>query len=130
MSKTLTLTRWELVRQFRKCTWTEEDYQNYLQFLKQRATQHPDTEWGRNAQQEYDVLAAYTWDEIVNMFQSYNYDDIPMVSYTWNGHTSKERITDIIRDAIREDTYASDVIDEDYADDYDEDWEIDTGENQ
>lgn len=131
MSKIITLTRQELVWQTRENSWSEQDYKNYLQWLKgfkEQMAQAEPTTWARNNAAIYDALAAYTWDEIVDIIEKDNYDEEPKIQII---HDDGEvwyttRISEIIKDAMREDNYDCDVVSEDYADDYDEEWRADT----
>ena len=124
MSKTIQLTRQELVWQTRCNSWDEQDYKNYLAWLK--GFKNKEGSWARNNRAIYDVLAAYTWAEIVNIIEKEDYDEEPKVQfYDNNGKLlHSQRIGDIIKDAMREDNYNCDVCCEDYADDYDEQWDI------
>ena len=124
MGKTIQLTRQELVWQTRCNSWDEQDYKNYLAWLK--GFENKEGSWARNNKVIYDALAAYTWDEIVNIIEKDDYDDEPKVQfYDGNGKLLHSQcISNIIKDAMREDNYNCDVCCEDYADDYDEQWDI------
>ena len=137
MSKTIQLTRQELVWQTRRNSWNEEDYAKYLAWLKGFKTQvettdNPNSMWARNNAAVYDAISAYSWDEIVEMIKNDNYDDENRIQIRGSDGEVlyTQHIIDIIKDAIREDNYDSDIYEEDYADDYDERFDVMEGSEQ
>lgn len=124
MKKTIQLTRQELVWQTRCNSWDEDDYKIYLAWLK--GFENKEGSWARNHKAIYDVLSAYTWDEIVDMIENDNYDEEPKVQFCdENGEVwYSQCISDVIKEAMREENYDCDVCCEDYADDYDEQWDV------
>ncbi len=129
MSKTIQLTRSELVWQTRQIIWDAEEFQKYLNWLK--TFEGKEDAWCRNNYAIYELLAAYTWDEVVDMIQRADYDDEPKVNVVgYDGEVwYTQCLSDVIREAMREDVYNSDIVDEDYADDYNEEFEIQESDN-
>jgi len=130
MGKTLQLTRNELVWQTRCNSWDETDYKKYVEWLK--GFEHSDQRWGRYNYAIYNVISAYTWDEIVNMIEHRDYDNEPKVQFYAedDDYISSESIVDIIKDAIREDNYNCNILDEEYADDFNEQWGVKANDEQ
>ena len=127
MGKIVKLCRQELVWQIRNNSWSETDYKKYLAWLKSFKDQGKTTSWYRNHIAIYEVLSAYTWDEVAPMAAGkVDYDEQEKIpQYDDNGEiTYHTCIGDVLVEAIREDNYTSDVYDEEYADDYDESWNL------
>lgn len=127
MGKTITLQRAELVWQYRSNRWDKEDFEKLLAWLKTFKDQPKDengdfSSWRENHVREYDLLSQYTWDQIVDIIEHGNYEDEPKISYVgYDGsHEYTSNIEDVVKEFIREDNYDSDIDDEEYADDYDE----------
>ena len=121
--KTLVLERSELVWQTRKTTWEEEDYLNYLDYLRK----FKDTKWlwQKDLYAVYEVLSKYTWEDICRIWAE-GEEKEPTVKLYRDDGTFRCEVSafDYIRDEMREQNYASDVIDENYADDYNENWRL------
>lgn len=128
MGKTITLKRDELVWQTRENTWTEKDYLNLLEWLKGFMDKEPNYVGDRNHQSEYRVLSQFTWEQIVKMFEYGADEDEIRIPYYYESDTTEpaytSAIVDVIRDYIRQDNYDSDIVDEEYADDYYEDFRV------
>jgi hypothetical protein len=126
MGKYITLTRRELVWETRKNTWTEEDYDNFLEWLSQYQdrTDANDSNWARNRASEYAVLSQYSWDDVVRIMHGKGEEDEPRIQYyDYTGEPSyKISIEEVIREQMREENFDAEVCDEDYADDFDEDF--------
>lgn len=125
--KTITLNRQELVWQTRQNTWTEEDFKRLLDWLKGFMDKKPEGSWERNHQAEYEVLSQFTWDQIVAIFEKGSEEDEMMIPHYYEAEGEpayRTSIEETIRDYMREDNYDCDVIDEEYADDYYEDFRV------
>lgn len=123
MGKTLQLTRSELIWQTRCNSWDENDYKKYLEWLK--GFEGKEDGWAKNNYATYKFLSAYTWDEILAYFDR-NDEDKPRIQFIdKDGQIEySQSLTEIIREAMREDNYSCEVCGEEYADDYEEDWNI------
>ncbi len=123
MSKSIQVTRDELVWQTRCVSWDETDYLNLLDWLK--SFENKEGNWAKNHYNEYLFLKDYSWDQIAELFNNPS-DEEPTIPYI--GDNGKiwytTSITDLIQEYIREDVYCADVTDENYADDYTENWEV------
>ena len=121
--KTLVLERSELVWQTRKTTWEEEDYLNYLDYLRK----FKDTKWlwQKDLYAVYEVLSKYTWEDICRIWAE-GEEKEPTVKLYRDDGTFRCEVSafDYIMQEMREQNYASDVIDENYADDYNENWRL------
>lgn len=123
MSKTLRLVRDELVWQRRENTWDESDYKRFLDWLKSFKERSQTEPWYINNAKTYDFLSQFTWDEIVNYIDNVPYNEQPELELSYGGRSKfVSKLADIIQDAIREENYDTDVISEEYADDYEESW--------
>lgn len=127
MGKTIQLTRDELVWQTRCISWDAEDYQRYLDWLKSFVDKadKDDSRWIKHHVEEYEFLKQFTWDQICDFING-NYDEEPTLEYSkdeyeWTYRTTPSRL---IQENMREDCYNSDIISENYADDYNENWDI------
>lgn len=119
--KTLVLERSELVWQTRKTTWEEEDYLNYLDYL--RKFKDAKWLWQKDLYAVYKVLSKYTWEDICRIWAEGEEKEPTVKLYRDDGTFICEASAfDYIRGEMREQNYASDVIDEDYAEDYSEKW--------
>lgn len=136
MSKRVFLSRSELVWETRDVSWDEKEYENFLNWLKSQTEKYKDDSeqslsyWYRSQRDAYEVLKNMTWDDIIAEIQkddSNSEDYAPTyINFTNADGTTmyRESVIEYIRDAIREDVYDSDVTGYDYADDYDETWDI------
>lgn len=119
--KTLVLERSELVWQTKKTTWEEEDYLNYLDYL--RKFKDAKWLWQKDLYAVYEVLSKYTWEDICRIWAEGEEKEPTVKLYRDDGaFRCESSVFDYIRDEMREQNYASDVIDENYADDYNENW--------
>lgn len=128
MSKTITLTRDELVWQTRCNSWNEEDYKSFVEWLKTFVGKENESVWSRNRVAEYNIFSRLSWDEICKFVNDDNYEeqeDFRIPYYAEDGDIMYRAYpSDVIQDAIREDNYDSDITDEQYADDYQESWDV------
>ena len=136
MSKRVFLSRSELVWETRDVSWDEKEYENYLNWLKGQNDKYKDDSeqnlsyWYRAQRDAYAVLKNMTWDDIVAEIEkddSCNEDYAPTYIIFKNADGTemyRETVIEYIRDAIREDVYDADISGYDYADDYDETWDI------
>lgn len=123
MGKTIQLTRHELVWQTRCNSWEEEDFKKLLEWLK--SFEGKEGQWSRDHYMEYNFLSAYTWDEICRYFDIYDEDEPTITYYDENGEKRWSTcISELIKEYMREENYNCDICDEEYADDYDEQWDI------
>jgi len=123
MGKSINLTRNELVWQTRCNSWDESDFKNLLNWLK--GFEGKEGGWARDHYNEYQFLSAYTWDEICRYFDVYDEDEPTMAYYDENGEKRYTTcISELIKEYMREENYDQDICNEDYADDYDEQWDI------
>lgn len=126
MGKYITLTRRELVWETRRNTWTEEDYNEFIEWLSEYKdrTDANDSYWAKNRASEYAVLSQYSWDDIVRIMQGNGDEDEPRIQYyDYTGEASyKVSIEEVIREQMREENFDTGICDSDYADDFDEDF--------
>lgn len=122
--KTITLTRRELLWQTRHITWTEKDWIRFLEWLKQAVNEK--NYWHDNYAGLYEKVKDMSWDEVVADFNDPKIS-VPVVRKYSDGTswTYDQTLYDAVKEAMREDCYDADIDGEDYADDYDEDIEID-----
>lgn len=123
MSRTIQLTRQELVWETRANVWTKEDYDRYLNWLKDIAnedTNEEDNYWHRHKQAEYEFLSQFSWDEVCDILDGKRDDVMLKYPEDKDGWSYISSVYDLIIEQMREDNYDSDVIDTEYADDYDE----------
>ena len=124
--KTIMLSRAELVWQYRNTRWEKQDYDNLLNYLKTFKDKDDQSDFTKNNARLYDFLSQFTWEQICDWCENYNTDE-PQFEYEnhyYDGQIWRhsETVSDIIKDYIREENYSADVVDEDYADDYNEEW--------
>lgn len=128
-NRSITLYRSELVWQDSHLEWDESDYQKYLDWLKSFKDKQ-NTDWERNNYAFYLFLKDYSWDEICYWFEHEGEDEPKMLFHSKThdgdeGYSWSTSLTDIIKEVIREDLFnCADVDDEHYADDWQEDWDI------
>lgn len=128
--KTLTLTRQELIWQTREISWNETNYLDYIRWLLSFKNNEDSSAWSRNNYRLGEWLSQYSWEQVVQSMNEYSmneYDpDEPVFEFFHdNGEVLYEgKLSDVIADAMREEVYNSDVIDEQYADDYNDDWQV------
>lgn len=121
--KTLVLERSELVWQTKETTWEEEDYLNYLDYL--RKFKDAKWLWQKELYAVYEVLSKYTWEDICRIWADGEEKEPTVKLYKDDGtFICEASVFDYIRGEMREQNYASDVIDENYADDYNENWRL------
>lgn len=120
MSKTVRINVSELVWQSRHLDWNEDDYNQYLEYLKMFKDKQ-DGDWSKNNYRLYEFLSPYTWDQIVEFMQADDERDTPKFTYINHYYNEKEYtysayIGDIIRDAMQEDVWDKDIDDYDSQD--------------
>lgn len=127
MKKSIEIYRSELVWQDRRVSWEESDYQGYLDWLKSFENKQ-DGAWSRNNYELYLFLKEYSWNDVCYWFDHEGDDEEPRfkfhndlqdAEYSWTSSLS-----DIVKDAMREDVYNCEICNEEYADDYNEDWRV------
>lgn len=125
--KTIRLNRAELVWQYRSTAWEEEDYKKLLDYLKTFKDKEDEDDFAKNNARLHDFLSQFTWDQVCDWCENYDPNE-PQFEYENNYYGEgeiwrhSETVSEIIKDYIREENYNSDIEDEEYADDYDEDW--------
>ena len=127
MAKSITLNRHELVWQTRTNTWTEKDYNQLVDYYKGFIGKEDESNWAKGNAQKAEFLSQYTWDDVLK-YWDVDYENEPFVEINNGDWSYREYLTEIVREAMREDNYDCDVIDENYADDYEEDFDIDNSE--
>ena len=126
MGTTVRLSRRELVWEYRDNEWTEVDYQNLLTWLKsfEKKETKGDT-WVRDHLDEYKFLSHYSWEQVCHYINNFDEEEPRITYYDDNGEKRySQSISDLVKDYIREENYSADISDAEYADDYDEDWNI------
>ena len=132
--KTITLTRSELIWETRHNTWTEEDWNNLLKWMKETiedSNEHEESYWRKKNKAAYDVLKDLTWEQAVAEFDK-GYEGL-----SWQVDNSykdsqgnlvpssyKETVYELICEYMREENYDQDVDECNYADDFDENFVI------
>lgn len=127
MTKSITLNRHELVWQTRTNTWTEKDYNQLIAYYKGFIGKEDEGNWAKGNAQKGEFLSQYTWDDVLK-YWNVDYENEPFIEINNGDWSYKEYLTEIVREAMREDNYDCDVIDENYADDYEEYFDIDNSE--
>lgn len=127
MAKSITLNRHELVWQTRTNTWTEEDYNRLVDYYKGFIGKEDESNWAKGNAQKGEFLSHYTWDDVLK-YWDVDYNDEPFIEINNGDWSYREYLTEIIREAIREDNYDCDVVEENYADDYEEDFDVENSE--
>lgn len=127
MAKSITLNRHELVWQTRTNTWTEEDYNKLVDYYKGFIGKENEGNWAKSNAQKGEFLSQYTWDDVLTYWDAL-YENEPFVEINNGDWSYKEYLTEIVREAMREDNYDCDVTDENYADDYEEYFDVDNSE--
>ena len=127
MAKSITLNRHELVWQTRTNTWTEKDYNQLVAYYKGFIGKEDEGNWAKGNAQKGEFLSQYTWDDVLN-YWNVDYENEPFIEINNGDWSYREYLTEIVREAMREDNYDCDVTDENYADDYEEDFDIDDSE--
>ena len=127
MAKSITLNRHELVWQTRTNTWTEKDYNQLVAYYKGFIGKEDEGNWTKGNAQKGEFLSQYTWDDVLN-YWNVDYENEPFIEINNGDWSYREYLTEIVREAMREDNYDCDVTDENYADDYEEDFDIDDSE--
>lgn len=128
--KTITLTRRELVWETRQNTWDKDDWNHFVSWMKNRV-EDPNTpadDWFKvHYSETYRHIKDLIWEQAVEQFEKYRNGDADYIKWTEkNGDYSYENcVFDVLEEQIREDNYNSDVCDYDYADNYEEDYDID-----
>ena len=125
MAKSITLNRHELVWQTRTNTWTEKDYNQLIAYYKGFIGKEGN--WAKGNAQKGEFLSQYTWDDVLKYWDA-DYDTEPFIEIDNGDWSYREYLTEIVKEAMREDNYDCDVTEENYADDYEEDFDIDDSE--
>lgn len=119
--KTLVFERSELVWKTREITWEEDDYLNYLDYL--RKFKDAKWLWQKDLYAVYEVLSKYTWEDICRIWAEGEEKEPTVKLYRDDGTFRTEAsVFDYMRDEMREQVNTADVTDESYADDYSENW--------
>lgn len=125
MGRTIKLSRRELVWEYRDNEWGEETYRDLLTWLKSFEEKDLKDTWVKDHINEYNFLSHYTWDQICHYIENFNEDEPRITYYDENDEVRySQSISDLIKDYIREDNWNADITDTEYADDYDEDWNV------
>lgn len=136
MGKQITLTRSELIWQTRQITWDETDWEHFVEWLKGCAEIEDETAYYKQVYGPlYEIVKDMTWEQVIDDFNKREDNDETsikvQITRRYNiglesefSDTYTEYLADAIEEAMREDCYDSDVISEDYADDYNEDFQI------
>ena len=134
MGRSIQLRRDELVWQTRCNSWDENDFKRHMEWLatykdvelKQGEDSSYENLWAYHHRQEYEFLSQYTWDQICGWVNGEDDEHEPKLEYQKNssdyGWTTY--ISELIKDAMREENYDCDVSDENYADDSYEEWDV------
>lgn len=141
MSKTIEMTRSELVWETRRNEFGAKDWEDTVAWLKGLAEKQEDTSWYRDHRIIYNAVKDLTWDEVYEdfkrwyvegedaegliywelVYEGWGYDE----NHNWvkmpeNDRTYKQYLGDFLREIIQEDNYDADIDDYDYAGDYEE----------
>lgn len=127
--KTLTLTRQELIWQTREISWSDTDYQAYIKWLLSFKHAENTSAWTRNNYRLGEWLSQYSWEQVVHSMTEYDPNEPVFEFFDDDGNVLhsvlyRGKLSDVIADAMREEVYNSDVIDETYADDCNDDWQV------
>lgn len=129
MSKRITMNRSELVWQTRENSFGEEEWELQKKLLLQRIEAAKDRDIGYYEAYNlkvYNIIKDIPWDEAYRQYQIYFNDDQTATGIIgWEVGNDEhyryhETLGSWLQDILREDNYNSDIIDEEYADDYDE----------
>ena len=121
MGRTVLFTVNELIWETRSISWTEEDYNKYVEWLSQyKDTSDEDTSYRKSRKQEYEVFKNYSWEDMVSFLNGeVEPDKIPVVSYKGGHYDYNAQVTEILKEALQEDAYAQDPTYGDVSDFYD-----------
>jgi len=138
MSKMIKLDRAELVWQTRVNYFGEGDWENLVKWMKGRAEQaklpeNQNSAWYRNQVQEYNIVKDMSWEQALAEYEKWNNEGESEDLLHWicdygDGYSYTVYFGEWLRDNVREDNYNSDIIDEEYADDYNEEFSIEDEE--
>ena len=139
MSKSIRMTRRELVWETRVNEFGEEDWKKTVEWLKSFTEKEVTTSWGRDHIAIYNAVKDLTWEQVYEDYKKWDNGDKDVISYDlvcegygWNetrdswvrkpeeDRVYKQYLGEFLHEMIQEDNYDSDVEDYDYADDYDE----------
>lgn len=136
MAKSIRMQRDELVWETRINYFTEEDWNRVTEWLK-GFLNHEDADkpytWIGHKVIIYNHIKNLTFEEVLADFErfekNYESDDciqIELTNKSYDGETwtYNQSLHDLVLEWVREDNYESDVIDSEYADDYEEYVEI------
>lgn len=120
MTKKVTIDYWACVYQRHITTWTEENYRNLIAKYKQEISEcpNPECEDAKDSQKYVEWLSQYSWDDVLKRWQEHEEE----------GHCKNEQDEDLIlflEELMRSENYESPVVEEDYGDGYDEEWQFD-----
>lgn len=125
MGKAIQFTRNELVWETYEVCWDESDWANTLKWLAEKTDDY--------YKQIYALVKDLSWDEIVAEYKRWNGENeeeclyyVFHTSRSYNGEESvwKEPLWDVIREWMQEDMWDKGPEYSDYADDYNEEFEI------
>lgn len=128
--KSITLIRRELVWETKSNTWDEYDWKNFLEWTERNIKNEKEAGYyTSNFGKFYEKCKDLTWDEVVKDFNEYEYGDSKKCIYweeipSWSDKPIIRYLGDFLIDQMREENYDAEVSDWDYADDYDEEFEI------
>lgn len=115
MEKTLVFRRTEFVREYYSVEWTEEDYQNFLNYMSERTDDHSVIRYG--------VLKNLSFDDICKILNNEQDDiryELPYQTQTDHPFTSGEYIGDYLREMLREECWNNGYDDSECDDCYEE----------
>ena len=128
MSRSIELRRDELVWQTRYTSWDENDFKRHMEWLAtyKDVELKYDNLWQYHHRQEYEFLSQYTWDQICGWVNGEDSENEPKLEYakSANDYGWTTYISELIKDAMREENYDCDISDEQFADDCDEWWDV------
>lgn len=123
----ITMVRHELVWQTRTNNWTEENFEEYIASLE-KYSEGSDATWAQELRQKAEFLKQFTWDEVCKYLSKDYKGEMPTITIvredTYGEYRFTDNLEEIIVEAMREDNFDSDVDSEEYADDYEEELEV------